>query len=555
MARHRDVRSMNYTDEYDEYDDVYGRSAEDDYCISPSVEQFMFDRSKQANISSYFTEPDIEEDNEEAEEESAISGKSSELSELDKAKLLSCVEAVKNIIGDTCSDAELNKKIVQFNYNTEAVINSILSEQTDGSRKEKQKGGKILAQAQSDSHLKNPLSSISSNFSSMNFKNCYDTSDNTQESSSTSAIISETPKSVKDSSSSNPSLSCLAGLSAHHLNMPEKKSNIPSGFTIPKMSFGNPKPSNPIELPSFDSLSDLTAHHLKISNEKAESKGSFSSPSAYIIPKINIKNEKQSFSSLADLTAQHLKIASQKDLKTNLPSQFDTIKGIKLEKPDTPSVSSISDLNINCSEKQENSETNSPCIAPKSIIQIKKEKLLESEISKNEPQVISIDFANLKIKEEKLDAGDLNMETLVSEFDSSIIIKQEKLDADTSIIINQAVFDTNNSIIVKQEKLDTESCHNKKMHNNLLECLLDTLKKENTNIRGSKNATLKKTVSSFGKILCKKYKRKRPYQRNAAPKSEESKKNSENRLTRFDFSSPSPDAYIQARLRARMNLI
>ncbi|KAL6423268.1 hypothetical protein ACFW04_010139 [Cataglyphis niger] len=70
MSRHRDVRCMNYSDEYDGYDDVYGHSVEDDYCVSPSVEQFLFDRSKQQNIASFITEPDIVEDNEDIDESS-----------------------------------------------------------------------------------------------------------------------------------------------------------------------------------------------------------------------------------------------------------------------------------------------------------------------------------------------------------------------------------------------------------------------------------------------------------------------------------------------------
>uniref|UniRef100_A0ABD2WGH2 Tr-type G domain-containing protein n=1 Tax=Trichogramma kaykai TaxID=54128 RepID=A0ABD2WGH2_9HYME len=129
MSRHRDVRSMNYSDEYDGYDDVYGHSVEDDYCVSPSAEQFMFDRSKQPNISSFFTEPDIQEDNEEIEDIPS-SYKLPQLSDLDAAKLMSCIEAIKNVIGDTHPESELNKKIIEFNFNTEAVLNSILNEES-----------------------------------------------------------------------------------------------------------------------------------------------------------------------------------------------------------------------------------------------------------------------------------------------------------------------------------------------------------------------------------------------------------------------------------------
>lgn len=104
----------------------------------------MFDRSKQANIASFFTEPDIKEDNEEeADEEDSIpsSYKLPQLSNLDTAKLISCLEAVKNVIGETHPESEINKKIIEFNYNTEAVINSILSNETT---QEKPKTGENL---------------------------------------------------------------------------------------------------------------------------------------------------------------------------------------------------------------------------------------------------------------------------------------------------------------------------------------------------------------------------------------------------------------------------
>ncbi|OXU28568.1 hypothetical protein TSAR_004780 [Trichomalopsis sarcophagae] len=149
MSRHRDVRSMNYTDEYDGYDDVYGHSVEDDYCVSPSAEQFMFDRNKSANMSSFFTEPDILEANEEEEEVAVPSSyKLPELTDLEAAKLMSCVEAVKNVIGETLPESELNKKIIEFNYNTEAVLNSILNDETR-SNKDKQPAEKDLVEAQS----------------------------------------------------------------------------------------------------------------------------------------------------------------------------------------------------------------------------------------------------------------------------------------------------------------------------------------------------------------------------------------------------------------------
>lgn len=99
------------------------------FCFS--AQQFMFDRSKQANIASFFTEPDIKEDNEEeVEEDIPSSYKLPQLSDFDTAKLISCLEAVKNVIGDTHPESDINKKIIEFNFNTEAVLNSILNNET-----------------------------------------------------------------------------------------------------------------------------------------------------------------------------------------------------------------------------------------------------------------------------------------------------------------------------------------------------------------------------------------------------------------------------------------
>ncbi|XP_015127168.1 HBS1-like protein [Diachasma alloeum] len=125
MSRHRDVRTMKYSDEYDGYDDVYGHSVEDDYCVSPSAEQFMFDRNKQQNIAAFFTEPDIKEDNEEDEEACGIP-KKPELSEIDTAKLVSCIEVIRNVIGDSISDADLTEKIIKADFNAEVALDEIL---------------------------------------------------------------------------------------------------------------------------------------------------------------------------------------------------------------------------------------------------------------------------------------------------------------------------------------------------------------------------------------------------------------------------------------------
>lgn len=125
---------------------------EDDYCVSPSgryclaysshmqilgtiamiliaAEQFLFDRSKQQNMASFITEPDIVEDNEDGEE-SVISSNEKDvvLTELERVKLVSCMDFVKNIIGDTVPDSEVQKKILQSNFNAEVALDLVLKE-------------------------------------------------------------------------------------------------------------------------------------------------------------------------------------------------------------------------------------------------------------------------------------------------------------------------------------------------------------------------------------------------------------------------------------------
>ncbi|XP_047350839.1 protein HBS1 isoform X2 [Vespa velutina] len=126
MSRHRDVRCMNYSDEYDGYDDVYGHSVEDDYCVSPSAEQFLFDRSKQQNIASFIMEPDIVEDNEDDGTVSSLASKKSDLSELERVKLLSCMEAIKNVIGDSIAESKLEEEIIQSRFDTEVALDKLL---------------------------------------------------------------------------------------------------------------------------------------------------------------------------------------------------------------------------------------------------------------------------------------------------------------------------------------------------------------------------------------------------------------------------------------------
>lgn len=81
-----------------------------------AAEQFIYDRNKSSFLS-------VNEDGE------ASTIKKPELPELETAKLMSCIETIRNIIGkETISDNDLVKKIIDSNFNSEAVLDEILND-------------------------------------------------------------------------------------------------------------------------------------------------------------------------------------------------------------------------------------------------------------------------------------------------------------------------------------------------------------------------------------------------------------------------------------------
>lgn len=88
----------------------------------------MFDRSKQQNIASFITEPDIVEDNEDIEVSTSPDEEKCSLSELEKTKLMSCMESIRNVIGDSVTESKLQEHIIASDYNVEIALNAILQE-------------------------------------------------------------------------------------------------------------------------------------------------------------------------------------------------------------------------------------------------------------------------------------------------------------------------------------------------------------------------------------------------------------------------------------------
>ncbi|KAH9515290.1 hypothetical protein Btru_014084 [Bulinus truncatus] len=127
--------------EYYDEEDEYSHSVEDNYCISPSTAaQFTWTREKNMDFAAYVgQEAVINEEEEETQEDVSQSGcdsfndsvKSAQLglSELDQAKLNSCLEEARNILGDSVSETVMTSVIIQNGYNLETSINQLLSQQ------------------------------------------------------------------------------------------------------------------------------------------------------------------------------------------------------------------------------------------------------------------------------------------------------------------------------------------------------------------------------------------------------------------------------------------
>ncbi|XP_052124286.1 protein HBS1 [Frankliniella occidentalis] len=147
MARHRNVRSMNYADEYDGYDDVYGHSVEDDYSISPSDAKYVFDRNtEKAQMSAFLAgDEDIAEDDEDAEEggtecpkrrdSDTLGLRTRNLSELDEARLRSCLDEIRDVIGDSMSEASLADIILSNDFDVAKSLDAALSNAAEKSNR------------------------------------------------------------------------------------------------------------------------------------------------------------------------------------------------------------------------------------------------------------------------------------------------------------------------------------------------------------------------------------------------------------------------------------
>ncbi|PSN40533.1 hypothetical protein C0J52_12254 [Blattella germanica] len=143
MSRHRNVRTMDYSEEYDGFDDVYGHSVEEDYCISPSdAAQFMFDRStRQPQMSAFFNEEnDIAEEDEldlDVTKEGNCRRDSENyqrpgLNEEDEARMRSCLDEIRNVIGDSIPEQILVDAVLKNDFNFNKALDAVLSSSSAG---------------------------------------------------------------------------------------------------------------------------------------------------------------------------------------------------------------------------------------------------------------------------------------------------------------------------------------------------------------------------------------------------------------------------------------
>jgi elongation factor 1 alpha-like protein len=105
----------------------------EDDCVSPTdAANWIYDRNKSQQSRSDFlaNHRDIEEED---ENEAAPHRRDSEsfempdLNPIDRAKLLSCIEEIRNIVGDTISEKQLVETIMGQNFDLESALNAVLN--------------------------------------------------------------------------------------------------------------------------------------------------------------------------------------------------------------------------------------------------------------------------------------------------------------------------------------------------------------------------------------------------------------------------------------------
>nr|XP_055180632.1 HBS1-like protein isoform X2 [Nyctereutes procyonoides] len=135
MARHRNVRGYNYDEDFED-DDLYGQSVEDDYCISPSTAaQFIYSQRDKPSL----VEP-VEEYDYEGLKESSSSLLNHQLSGIDQARLYSCLDHMREVLGDAVPDDTLIDAVLKNKFDVQKALAVVLEQEKMQNWKVKSEG-------------------------------------------------------------------------------------------------------------------------------------------------------------------------------------------------------------------------------------------------------------------------------------------------------------------------------------------------------------------------------------------------------------------------------
>ncbi|XP_075584805.1 translation elongation factor EF-1alpha (GTPase) HBS1 isoform X2 [Dermatophagoides farinae] len=133
MSRHRNIRTRTFSEEYDDYDyDQYGRSVEEDLCISPGTANMYLYENNMNTFPESLDQP-------------------SETDDLTSTKLNSCIQFIRDAIGDSKSEEEILFALKQTKCDPESAIDFLLSNQRE--KKEKQQKSEIIVTESRNSKL------------------------------------------------------------------------------------------------------------------------------------------------------------------------------------------------------------------------------------------------------------------------------------------------------------------------------------------------------------------------------------------------------------------